>query len=473
MSEQQDDRRGIWRWLLAAGVVVLLVGGWFGYISLRMRAKSKAAEAELREAIAETDRLDPGWRLEELEAKRARPSDPDNGALCVRRARALLPAHWPDPDESQLHDSLIDVPRNHLLSPQQAQDLGRLLDKVTPAVAEARRLAGLRQGRFSVTWSEDIISTKLPHLQQSRELLQLLELDAQQRGQNKDPAGMLLTCRAMINVGRAIGDEPSTISQLVHLAASHIAVSALARGLALGEPPPEALRLTQELLEEESKHPAFLIMLRGERIWSHCLLSGLSSDPEKWKKHLVWNESGIAELIREARPLHPRVLRLYSQAIEIAKLPAHLWKDRLDELEKAEKDTFQPIRPFVSIPQVFARSCKRFLATLRAAAVALAVERFRQAHGHWPTSLAELKPALVREIPLDPFDGKPLRFRRVKGGVVVYSIGEDEKDDGGSVERDPISGEPGTDLGVRLWDVSKRRLPPVPPPPPPPEVEKP
>ncbi|MCP4377762.1 MAG: hypothetical protein GY794_16495, partial [bacterium] len=35
-------------------------------------------------------------------------------------------------------------------------------------------------------------------------------------------------------------------------------------------------------------------------------------------------------------------------------------------------------------------------------------------------------------IPIDPFDGKPLRMARDKnGGVILYSVGPDIKDDGG------------------------------------------
>jgi hypothetical protein len=114
MTEQPDDKSRLRRLVLPVVILLLLVGGWFGYLSLRARAKREKAEAELHEAIAEADRLDPGWRLEELEARRAQPADADNGALCVRRARALLPAQWPDPDGQTLQQSLSVVPRNHM-----------------------------------------------------------------------------------------------------------------------------------------------------------------------------------------------------------------------------------------------------------------------------------------------------------------------------------------------------------------------
>ena len=34
-------------------------------------------------------------------------------------------------------------------------------------------------------------------------------------------------------------------------------------------------------------------------------------------------------------------------------------------------------------------------------------------------------------MPLDPFDGKPMRMKRTKHGLIVYSIGPDMVDNGG------------------------------------------
>jgi len=69
------------------------------------------------------------------------------------------------------------------------------------------------------------------------------------------------------------------------------------------------------------------------------------------------------------------------------------------------------------------------LAVLR---TALAVERYRLAHdGKFPPSLNALVPAYLREVPRDPFDEQPLRFKPLSPGYVIYSIGADGVDDGG------------------------------------------
>lgn len=54
----------------------------------------------------------------------------------------------------------------------------------------------------------------------------------------------------------------------------------------------------------------------------------------------------------------------------------------------------------------------RIIAYLRCAKTACAVERFRLKHGKLPEKLEKLVPEFLAEIPIDPFDGKNLRYFR-------------------------------------------------------------
>src|SRR6516164_11173026 len=56
---------------------------------------SNSAHSELRQAIAETDRLDPRWRLEDVESDRAYIPPEQNSAEVVMRIKTLLPPKWP------------------------------------------------------------------------------------------------------------------------------------------------------------------------------------------------------------------------------------------------------------------------------------------------------------------------------------------------------------------------------------------
>lgn len=64
---------------------------------------------------------------------------------------------------------------------------------------------------------------------------------------------------------------------------------------------------------------------------------------------------------------------------------------------------------------------------------AIAVRRYQLKRGKSPATLAELVPEFLAAIPVDPFDGQPIRFRPKEGSLnyTVYSVGFNKVDDGG------------------------------------------
>src|SRR5205814_1700100 len=101
----------------------------------------------------------------------------------------------------------------------------------------------------------------------------------------------------------------------------------------------------------------------------------------------------------------------------------------------------------------------RCQATLRTAAAALAAERFRQARGRWPGAFREMTAAgFLKEVPMDPYTGGPLRWVRRPSGLVIYSVGPDRVDDGGAPFRQ--TAKPSGDIVFRLFDPKFRRRPP-------------
>jgi len=75
-------------------------------------------------------------------------------------------------------------------------------------------------------------------------------------------------------------------------------------------------------------------------------------------------------------------------------------------------------------------------AHLDLAQTALALERYRLARGKLPSQLEELVPQYLAQVPTDPFDGQPIRYRPDPPGYRLYSIGEDARDNGGRERND-------------------------------------
>jgi hypothetical protein len=72
---------------------------------------------------------------------------------------------------------------------------------------------------------------------------------------------------------------------------------------------------------------------------------------------------------------------------------------------------------------------------LRILRLELALEEYRARHGRYPERLASLAPALLAREPLDGFTDQPFKYRRSANHYLLYSLGPNRKDDGGT----PIS----------------------------------
>ncbi len=66
---------------------------------------------------------------------------------------------------------------------------------------------------------------------------------------------------------------------------------------------------------------------------------------------------------------------------------------------------------------------------LQATRTILALRAYQLTHGNLPADLSALVPEFLETVPVDDFDGKPLRYSA--GKKIVYSVGKNLKDDGG------------------------------------------
>ena len=72
-------------------------------------------------------------------------------------------------------------------------------------------------------------------------------------------------------------------------------------------------------------------------------------------------------------------------------------------------------------------------AARRITITAIALQRFKLAHGHFPNHLSGLIPEFLTNLPIDPVDGQPLHYlRQPDGTFLLYSVGENGVDDGGN-----------------------------------------
>jgi hypothetical protein len=445
----------------------------------------------LEEAIAETKRFDPHWRLEEVEAGRAVvPAERNSGDVAIA-AKQLMPKRWPawdfptegegvtaTLDREALQQSFLELQPQNQLNQEQTAALRVQLHAAGAAREKARKLADLNEGRYPITYSDDWVGTVLPHLQGTREVANLLAWDVVLRAQEGDADGALASCRAILNAGRSIGDEPLLISLLVRVAVRGIAVGKIERALAQGQPSEQALAKLQNLVEKEVAETLINNAMRGERAGMDHFLEAVQTG----KKTLTNRElKGVAGLNRSSgedrgefdsldlrapgfvASQRAAMLRYLNRGVEIAKLRPEQQPAQLAQWEATAQEQPPLVRLLApAVSKTFAAE-QRFQAQLRCAAAALAAERYRRQKKAWPGNWdALVTSGHLKEVPIDPFDGKPLRLKRENDGLLIYSVGPDGEDNGGHTDRmNPIG--KGLDLVFRLWDVPKRRQPPPPP----------
>jgi hypothetical protein len=462
-------RRRRWlRWALLLVPVALVASAWlFLYFTGDMR---------LKRAIEEADRVDPRWRLEDVLADRAEIPDEENGALVAIAAKAKMPAQWPAWDlppagasESSMVAALRDLKPNQALSPAERGEMREEMERAAAATQEARKLVDFPRGRYPIVYSKNYISTLLPHIQHARSVAYVLQNDALFRAQSGDLDGAIVSCRALVNNARSVGDEPMLIAQLVRMAIRSIAIGQAERTLGQGEPSPEGLAALQRALEEEAEEPLLLWGLRGERggmdqfmqtlqnggtsvKQMQGLLAGPARPGRKRGEELLLYLPGTAVNSRAA------LLQRMTRVIEISKLPA---EEQIEPLKK-EKATLakEPllVRDVMPATEKIAEAERRTRGLCRCAAAGLAAERYRQKYGRWPEKWDDLVDEFLSRVPKDPYDNKPLRYRNDGAGVVIWCLGMDFIDDGG--DRTTLNTyKPGTDAGFRLWDVNKRGVP--------------
>jgi hypothetical protein len=458
----------IWKNFLAAGALFVFVMIVLGIVQHYWQ-RTRDGDA-LERVMAELDESDPSWRLEEIE--RARPSIPDerNSATVVLAASGLLPAGL---FKNTALSRLLNSEAPQLLDAKQIRPLQEELTAANASVIEARKLADLPTGRYPPEYYR-VSAVTMEHIRAAGRVGTLLRLEALHLAQIGKPREALHSCPAMFNAARSLDDEPYIVSQTARCNQVNRAAAAVERTLALSVPASKDLADLQELVEEEESHPGLLLGHRGNRAAAYVRLDGLikgvfrvedtlsDRDPKYgWRvKYARWT---IRDGIRRGLP---QLLELHNRAVEITRLPLH-------QQAVAEKDLTADIVllagkfPFFSqswpSTEHFGSQFREKVAYLRCLTTLLALERYRQAKGTWPARLDELMPKLLKAMPLDPFDGKPLRYKKLADGVIVYSVGTDGIDDGGKINPPTKPGPPPRrDLGLRLWNVKHRRQQPPP-----------
>jgi hypothetical protein len=352
-----------------------------------------------------------------------------------------------------------------------AQDTAYLraeLEKVAPALATARLMDQYPEGRIPIAWARRGVSgTPLPEHQDVRAVVTTLHWDAVLQADRGDITGAFRSCHGIFNCCRIFGDDPAIIPQLVRIAIARIGVMALERSLAQGGADSVAVEKMQILLVEEAAHRRLSIAARGERGNVHWFMSALAAGDAPASDLVGDPKSALSQEIlkqlsngQNIRSLHAELLEQITRWVEATQLPLFQQQSWVREWEKAQKAAGNELLlAFARVARSVTDSSVSLQSRLNSAIAALAVERYRLAEHAWPANLESLVPVYLPRVPLDPYDGKPLRYRRAAEYVLIYSVGPDQTDNHGALDRTGRAPQD-TDSGFELWSAGERGQPP-------------
>lgn len=119
-----------------------------------------------------------------------------------------------------------------------------------------------------------------------------------------------------------------------------------------------------------------------------------------------------------------------------AKTPAQVRAEQTDIEEQAMQIIrgnilLEGMEPAIERISLQAHSLR---ASVQAMITIMAILRYEKSSGRYPDDLEELVTAgYLKEVPIDPYSGGPLLYKRTQKGFVLYSIGSNFEDDGGQI----------------------------------------
>ena len=307
-----------------------------------------------------------------------------------------------------------------------------------PILAELQSASGRPCCRFNIPYEEwpnpQVTSALMEHLAMMKGLYRLLSLHAEAEMVSGRSDQALMDVNVMFRMDDGLKDEPLVISELVRFACAPIMLQAVGEGLAEHRWSDGQLRVLQERLQKTDLIASIVRALYGER--------DICSNPAFDRGEMVflrgWNRLEQLNLNRAihdtlfpridlaAREINPSV----NHSIDLAfkKLSDGNWF-RIAIIEHSIfAKMLLPVSSHMPQKTAFAQS------EVDMAMLACALERYRLAEGQYPEELNALVPRFVAVLPHDIINGQPLKYRRTANGrFILYSVGWNEKDDGGVV----------------------------------------
>jgi len=422
-DERRQKRSGLRLWHVVLGILGLLIV----LIVLWIVAQSGSVKRQIAALRAQ------GYptSFEELAEQNRLPAGAKNAADVYVQAFGAFRSPVDDANTPYVGKAELP-PRGQPLPATMVSAIERLLadnEGCLELLREARAIEHCRYG-----WD---YAANTPHATSMRHCVQLLAAAMVLSGDRGDTEAVLDYFRDGLRLAESCQNEPGTIGYLLGIAGSALSMRALERTLSVTTYTDGQLSEITRALSEAAETVDLTQALINERCVMIETFEGASpadGSPPAVPRIPILGRLGL-----------PDTLDYMARLIETSELPPHERLERIQEIDDEIEDlSVLHVVVKMSMPGVnrMAKLDVRFRLDLELADCGLAIERYRLATGHVPEDLATLVPDYLDRVPIDPFDGQPIRYLRDGQSYRLYSVFEDGRDQGGQTRDDVNRGDP-------------------------------
>ena len=315
-------------------------------------------------------------------------------------------------------------------------ELARFLQKQSGTIALIFEAAKRNACYFEHNYARPDYSMLLPESNVVVDIARLLALHALWKNHTKDYQAAMRDINAMFILAKHTAEGPFMIMALIGCNIDRLAIDTLQTIVRSGQLRADDLQLVklntavsyQRLMQRAFQ---FDEAMRLNTFFLRENMYSLFKSPDgnAMKKDVIGN-SFIYHIFVMDKDIAAN--RWYTEGVNrLADQPYYQAKDEWSKLfAEGRSKLLLPLILFWLEKQP--KDMARGDAQRATAAIALAMCRYRATNGKYAEKLDDLVPDFLPFVPIDPFDGKPMRLTRADGKLVIYSIGPDGVDDAGT-----------------------------------------
>jgi hypothetical protein len=339
-----------------------------------------------------------------------------NASLVYGKAfEAMGKMKWPD-WMRDVGEPAFDLSKN---------EIQEFLKEEKEAIALLQRAASM-PGYYSEI---NYLKGEIPHLISFKDAANLLSLNARLKAEEGEMQVAFENISAIRGMADHLKTIPSIMTSMMSAAIQDAGTRTAENILSRGRDIPSGA-LEQSIDNAVDLRQAFNEALRMEEAFmAFTSVSYLSTNSlDSW--------CPVAELLYRALLLYDELVSARKIMIEANAIVTRPYWESVDDWEAWEQsgEGFRGFITAIAMPS-YGRGMEIKILAAEAGGkltnLALAAYAYKADHGAYPDKIEALTPRYITVIPVDPFSGGPLKLASVQGGLMLYSVGPDLKDDGG------------------------------------------